>query len=133
MEPSTKNQAFYDSECLRHENCEVEWELLPNDSCTVAGLDPSKSALFMDYECDISIVDLYYYGPISRGELATIVIICDILICLIWTINTMILFRGISDEQRDVQKKQVLISNFAVRIKNLPAKAVYGNLNQLKA
>ena len=57
--------------------------------------DFSTYALYMEYECDISTIDLIYFGSMSRTRLANIVIACDALICLLWAINTCWLGRAI--------------------------------------
>ena len=69
----------------------------------------------------------------ERTTLANIVIACDAAICLIWAINIAWLARAIRREQHIVDLQFVQITDFAVRIKNLPEKDKYDSLDQLKA
>ena len=82
----------------------------------------------MEYQCDISTIDLYYFGPMNRTELANIVIGCDALICIVWLINICWMGRAINNEQHEIDEDFVHIVDFAVRIKNLPEKPAYDNL-----
>ena len=74
-------------------------------------------------------MDLYYYGEIERTTLANIVIGCDAAICVLWAINILWLARAIKREQHIVDIEFVQITDFAVRIKNLPDKAQYDTLD----
>ena len=91
--------------------------------------DLQDYALFMEYECDIATIDLYYFGEVSRARVANIVIACDAIICLAFILNTAWLGRSINQEQYDVDKKYVHMTDFAVRIKNLPGKEYYEKLD----
>ena len=70
-------------------------------------------------------MDLYYFGPIERHRLANIVIVCDAIICIIWVINTMWVGRSINVEKFIVDSEFVQMTDFAVRIKNLPGQDTY--------
>ena len=94
----------------------------------MSGKTLSDFALYLDYECDVSTVDLYYYGPINRTRLANICIACDALICIIFAVNILWVARAITVEQYVVDKKYVQMTDFAVRVKNLPQKPAYDTL-----
>ena len=48
-------------------------------------------ALFFEFECDISNIELAYFGEIPRFRLSNIVIACDAIICLIFALNALFL------------------------------------------
>lgn len=58
-----------------------------------------KYALFIEYDCDISTVQLHGIGTISRAELANIVMICDAIICIWFVIYTAMLSSWIDSEK----------------------------------
>jgi len=90
--------------------------------------------LYVEYECDISEIEYADYDlKMNRTRLANIVISCDAIICIIFIINIMWMNRAINTEQFDVDKKFVHMTDFAVRVKNLPHKPSFDNLDQLKA
>lgn len=61
----------------------------------------------MKYDCNISTIDLLYFGEMERTKLANIVIGCDAVICLLWIINIFWLSRAFYSEQADVDKNYV--------------------------
>lgn len=61
----------------------------------------------------------------TRRRLANIVISCDAIICLIFVINILWMNKAISNEQHDVDKKFVHMTDFTVRVKNLPLKPAF--------
>lgn len=61
----------------------------------------------MYYECDITTIELAYWGPVSRARLANIVIACDALICIIFAVNTWWLGKAIDNEQLRIDNKFV--------------------------
>ena len=69
----------------------------------------------------------------SRRRLANIVISCDAIIVIIFVVNIMWMNKAIGWEQHDVGKKFVHMTDFTVRVKNLPLKPAFDNLDELKA
>ena len=71
---------------------------------------------------------------VSRRKLANIVIACDAVICLIFACNIWWLGRSISLEQYYINKDSVQMTDYAVRVKNLPEDGEgYANLDDLQA
>lgn len=58
----------------------------------------------MEYECDIEIIEMEWFGSMSRTHLANIVITCDAAICLLWIINICWVQRAIQNESDKVDR-----------------------------
>ena len=106
------NRQNYLEECYKNKFCKIDWKLPKAvdfiDTCTEIDLTRiAEFHLFMLYDCDISTVDLMYFGPMARNDLANIVILCDALICLLWAINTCWLGRAIANESNEIDQKNV--------------------------
>ena len=89
--------------------------------------------IFLKYFCDTSIVNLRYFGPMERDRLANIVMVCDLVIMLVFAINLIILQRYIPMERHLIDQGTVMMTDFTVRVKNLPPLSEYETLDQLKA
>ena len=97
------NDKTYQADCFGKQICKIEFidinknnEWLGPNACnvqTAAGPVQESYALFFEYECNIDTVELAYYGKIDRNQLANIVISCDALIVILFTINIMWLSR----------------------------------------
>ena len=139
------NREPFNNDCLGKQFCSIYWAIPGADAYTfkcrteylgprvAESLDFSQYSLFLEYECDISEVDLYYFGKMTRTRLTNIVILCDALICVVFALNTCWLSRAISSEQHDVEKKFVQMTDFAVRVKGLPEKSAFDSFDQLRA
>lgn len=86
-------------------NCEISLKIDKQSMIQGCSTKQNKSvdsyanyALFFEYECDISEVDLPHIGVVSRRKLANIVIACDAIICIMFAINIMWLARSITNE-----------------------------------
>ena len=143
LEVSQANIQLYDKFCLMETHCQFKWQIPAVSTydtlCRKAyqgsrtDLNFAKYALYLEYECDISEIELYYFGAMKRTRLANIVIACDALIILLLAFNTCWLGFKINSEQHDAEKKFVHMTDFAVRVKNLPGKDAFDNLDQLRA
>ena len=84
-------------------------------------------------ECKKEKIDLPGGGTITRQTLAIIVCVMDLIICL-WVILNISLFDiFIKREDRFVDDKYLQMTDFTVRIKNMPPQREYHTLYQLKA
>jgi len=132
----------FSQSCIQQSSCEIVWQIPPRSSYRdLCGGSTSQTttnnfadyALFVEFECDISEVKLEYFGTISRNTLLNIVVVCEGLICLAFAINICCLSRSFESEQHQADTKFVHMTDFAVRIKNLPPESAYDNLEHLKA
>lgn len=69
----------------------------------------------------------------SRSDLTIIVITFDLLVCVTFVVLSALMMSWIDDEATINDVEYVQITDFSVRIKNLPPVSVYKNLEQLKA
>ena len=84
-------------------------------------------------ECKKEKIDLPGGGTITRQNLAIMVCVMDLIICL-WVILNISLFDiFIKREDRFVDDKYLQMTDFTVRIKNMPPQREYHTLYQLKA
>ena len=70
---------------------------------------------------------------VDRVNLASLVMVLDVAICLWFIMNTSMLNAFIEREGRYRQDKFVTMPDFAIKIKNLPPQEDYVDLNQLRA
>lgn len=83
---------------------------------------------------DIKIIDTDEYQlSVSRNDLTIIVIAFDILVCVTFVILSALMMYWIEEEAivNDIDYTQ--ITDFAIRIKNLPPLSEYKDLEQLRA
>lgn len=99
------NKKVFDDECYAKEYCEISIKIDKQSmiqDCSTKQNKPvngyTNYALFFEFECDISEVDLPHIGIVSRRKLANIVIACDAIICLMFAINIVWLARSITNE-----------------------------------
>ena len=79
------------------------------------------------------MIDLPGDAQISRQSLAIAVCILDLIICLWVSVNISLFDIFIKREDTYVDNKYLQMTDFTVRIKNLPPMREYHNLSQLRA
>jgi hypothetical protein len=128
---------FEEAECEGKTNCQLDFgaglaaDDLPGPPCL--GLKQGN-AMFIVSKCIGSEIEFESIGlTIERTDLSTFVVFLDILICLAFICNTAHIRRYITLEEHDIDIQNVQVTDFAVRIKNLPDAEEYNSLNQLKA
>jgi len=72
-------------------------------------------------------------GGVTRDQLAIVVAVFDVLVCLFWIFFVEWALYLIAKEERVMKKTSVLITDFAVRIGGLPERSVFGTHSALEA
>ena len=90
-------------------------------------------SLFVLIGCDGSDITIPGGYEISRENLAAIVMVLDVIICFWFIMNIAMMSSYIEREGKYMDDQYVTMPDFAVRIKNLPPRSEYKDLNQLRA
>ena len=106
------------------------------DECKVERTEEHR--FYLRYYCNVEMVELDgFFLPdtqIERKTLANIAILCDLLILVLFMFNIVFLDKQIRRERYRIDLEHLQMTDFTVRIKNLPPASNYDNdLAQLKA
>ena len=130
MRPQIKED--FKEKCIGEKNCKFSvlatYELLPG--CLVEEEDPQ---FVIAVECKKELIDLPWGSTVSRQNLAKIVCVLDLIICFWVVLNISLFDIFIKREDRFVDDKYLQMTDFTVRIKNMPPQRQYHSLYQLKA
>ena len=71
---------------------------------------------------------------VSRVTLTYVIVCCDIAICLLFVLNAVWIHKWTLKEEHELDVETVSLTDFAVRIKNLPRRGEYdGSIDELRA
>ena len=129
MRPQIKED--FKEKCIGKKSCQFNvlatYEVLPG--CLVEE-DPQ---FVIAVECKKDLIDLPWGNTITRQSLAITVCVLDLVICLWVVLNISLFDIFIKREDRFVDDKYLQMTDFTVRIKNMPPQRQYHNLHQLRA
>ena len=120
--------SMFEERCTNRKYCRLTIDELwfPN-KCQLYGY--STFAVAQCQEADIEIPGL---NPIPRFKITVLAITLDLVVCLAFIVYTNIAKHSIKREARDYESDMLLMSDFAIKVKNLPEPAQYQTLEQLK-
>lgn len=75
----------------------------------------------------------FFNYSLSRYKLSSIVIILDLIVCTVFIIYIVSVTKSIKSEAADYDNELLQITDFAVRVKNLPDHKNYNTLDQLRS
>ena len=84
-------------------------------------------------DIEIPLFSEKYSVTVSRSELTGIVVLCDLAIVIGFIITTGVLDHYIYKEAEELDNNFVQITDFSLRVKNLPEIQDYKSLEQLRA
>jgi hypothetical protein len=72
-------------------------------------------------------------NSISRKTLTYVIVACDMAICVLFVLNAVWIHQWTLKEERELDVETVSLTDFTVRIQNLPEKDDYGSIDELRA
>ena len=119
---------MFEQRCVGQKYCQmtIDETWFPQ-KCRIFGY--STFAVARCQEADIEIPGL---SPIPRFKITVLTITLDLLVCFAFIVYTNIAKHSIKQEARDFESDMLLMSDFAIKVKNLPEPEHYQTLEQLK-
>lgn len=72
-------------------------------------------------------------NTISRKTLTYVIVACDMIICVLFALNAVWIHQWTLKDEQELDVETVSLTDFSVRIQNLPGKECYGSIDELRA